>query len=103
MAQSTQAPAKAGAAVAQPLCVDAEVNGVRTLSYTCLSQQLAPARTANSRDASASDPSERLANGPSNQVGTFNLSAERIRFGSNWGKSALPQRPPPLQTIPIKH
>jgi hypothetical protein len=27
------------------------------------------------------------------KVGTFNESAERNRFGANWGKSAFPQRP----------
>jgi hypothetical protein len=35
-------------------------------------------------------------------VGTFNYSAESIRFGSNWGKSVEPQRPPPVPVVPLR-
>lgn len=92
----------------QPLCVDAEVDGVRSLSYDCLSRQLKPAATPE--DATAGGTSvdrksaaEALATQPSNRVGTFNLSAERNRFGSNWGKSAQPQRPAPPVAVPPVH
>src|ERR1700754_4945014 len=71
------------------VCVNAEVNGVQALSYDCLSQQLAPPPSAAASGVSAA---EALAKSPSNQVGTFNYSAESIRFGNAWGKSATPQR-----------
>lgn len=92
-------PGGAAAEPAKRVCVDTEVDGVRTLSYDCLSQQLTPAAVASG--ASAIDPAQALATGPSNRTGTFNYSAESIRFGSNWGKSVTPQRPPPPQVVPL--
>lgn len=82
----------------KPVCIDAEVDGQRALSYGCLSAQLAP--KAIPGEAASQTAAEALANGPSNRVGTFNLSAERNRFGSNWGKSVTPQRPPPSVAVP---
>ncbi|MCX4161687.1 MULTISPECIES: hypothetical protein [Paraburkholderia] len=85
----------------KPVCIDAEVDGQRALSYGCLSAQLAPkAAPAATGVAASQSAAEALANGPSNRVGTFNLSAERNRFGSNWGKSVTPQRPPPSVAVP---
>jgi hypothetical protein len=81
------------------VCVNAEVNGVQALSYDCLSQQLAPAPSAAASGISAA---EALAKSPSNQVGTFNYSAESIRFGNAWGKSATPQRPTTPAPAPVK-
>jgi guanyl-specific ribonuclease Sa len=81
------------------VCVNAEVNGVQALSYDCLSQQLAPTPAAASSGVSAA---EAQAKAPSNQVGTFNYSAESIRFGNAWGKSATPQRPATPVYAPIK-
>ncbi len=73
------------------VCVDVEVDGVRALSYDCLSRQL---QSGAAPSAGASQPaSEDRARQPSNRIGTFNLSAERNRFGANWGKSVTPQRP----------
>ncbi|WP_345891944.1 hypothetical protein [Burkholderia sp. Ap-962] len=73
------------------MCVDVEVDGVRALSYDCLSRQL---QSGAAPSAGASQPaSEDRARQPSNRIGTFNLSAERNRFGANWGKSVTPQRP----------
>lgn len=97
-AQVLPAAPPAGQA-AKRVCVDVEVGGERTLSYDCLSQQLTPTTPP---DAPASQSAaQALANGPSNRVGTFNLSAERNRFGANWGKSITPQRPQPPQPAPI--
>lgn len=95
-----RATAASGAAASgtKGVCVDAEVNGQRALSYDCLSRQLGP-RAAAPEGASQSS-SEGLAKQPSNRVGTFNLSTERNRFGSNWGKSATPQRPAPPVAVP---
>src|ERR1700761_8615997 len=79
-AASTGAPSKR-------VCVNVEVNGQTALSYDCLSQQLAPTTVQVSGDADAGNIAKSLATAPSNRVGTFNYSAESIRFGSNWGKS----------------
>ncbi|PLZ01865.1 hypothetical protein CY652_13630 [Burkholderia sp. WAC0059] len=80
------------------VCVDAEVNGERALSYDCLNRRLVPASSA--QDAAASNTAEGLATSPSNKAGTFNWSAESIRFGSSWQKSAIPQRPAPVPAVP---
>ncbi|SMF79778.1 hypothetical protein SAMN06295900_12198 [Trinickia caryophylli] len=88
-----QAQAAGGASDGQPVCVDAEVGGERALSYSCLSQRLSGG--GNRAAAAASNPAEGIVTSPSNRVGTFNYSSESIRFGSNWGKSAVPQRPQP--------
>jgi len=96
-AQSAPTDAAPGAAQAaspnngKRVCVNAEMNGVQALSYDCLSEQLAPTPTAAASGISAA---EAQAKAPSNQVGTFNYSAESIRFGNAWGKSVTPQRPP---------
>ncbi|WP_434115673.1 hypothetical protein [Paraburkholderia caffeinilytica] len=92
------AQATAPAPASKPVCVDAEVDGVRTLSYGCLNRQLAPTPIAGG--AASQTAAEALAKRPSNQVGTFNLSGEQNRFGANWGKSVTPQRPPALQVVP---
>src|SRR4051812_18936122 len=56
------------------VCVNAELNGAQALSYDCLSQQLAPTPTATA--GSVGNPAEAQVKAPSNQVGTFNYSAE---------------------------
>ncbi|WP_260858419.1 hypothetical protein [Paraburkholderia sp. BCC1885] len=102
MAQSAPEAAKAvtAATPSKQVCVDAEVDGERALSYDCLNQQLAPAAVAGG--AVAPNAAQALATAPSNRVGTFNYSAESIRFGSNWGKSVFPQRPAPVQPVPLR-
>ncbi|WP_082743469.1 MULTISPECIES: hypothetical protein [unclassified Burkholderia] len=84
----------------KPVCVDAEVDGKRALSYDCLGAQLKP--KAEPQAGASQTDSERLSKQPSNRLGTFNLSAERNRFGANWGKSATPQRPAAPVAIPPK-
>jgi hypothetical protein len=86
------------------VCVNAEIDGVRALSYDCLSQQLAPtpAVAEPGNPANPANPAEALANASSNRSGTFNESAEHNRFGSNWGNSVTPQRPPPLVAVPVR-
>ncbi|QVN21387.1 hypothetical protein [Burkholderia pyrrocinia] len=93
------APASPGSA-AKPVCVDAEVDGKRALSYDCLSQQLKP--KADPQTGASQTDSERLSKQPSNRLGTFNLSTERNRFGSNWGRSVTPQRPDAPVAVPPK-
>ncbi|MPV56384.1 hypothetical protein CFB46_27755 [Burkholderia sp. HI2761] len=94
---SVPAPAGPGSA-AKPVCVDAEVDGKRALSYDCLSEQLKP-KVEPQAGASQTD-AERLSKQPSNRLGTFNLSTERNRFGSNWGRSVTPQRPDAPIAVP---
>ncbi|WP_232466494.1 hypothetical protein [Burkholderia ubonensis] len=87
-------PSAAGSqpgSAAKPVCVDAEVDGKRALSYDCLSAQLEPKATPQA--GASQTAAQGLATAPSNRLGTFNLSTERNRFGTNWGKSATPQRP----------
>jgi hypothetical protein len=57
------------------------------------------AAAANGASPSAA---EAAANQPSNRVGTFNLSTEQNLFGSNWDKSATPQRPALPVAVPPK-
>jgi hypothetical protein len=82
-------PATDGTAAKGP-CVDVRVGSDE--SYACLSrelQKLIPQERASSADAPIS------ATSPAPQVGTFNEAATRQFLGSNFGKSAIPQRPPP--------
>ncbi|WP_196481321.1 hypothetical protein [Burkholderia diffusa] len=101
LAQGGRTAAAEPGSAAKPVCVDAEVDGKRALSYDCLSQQLKPTADGQPRAASQTD-SERLSKQPSNRLGTFNLSTERNRFGSNWGRSVTPQRPDAPVAVPPK-
>ncbi len=100
-AQGGGAAAAEPGSAGKPVCVDAEVDGKRALSYDCLSRQLKPASDAQPGGAPQTD-AERLSKQPSNRLGTFNLSTERNRFGSNWGRSATPQRPDAPVAVPPK-
>lgn len=88
------------ASATKPVCVDAEVDGQRALSYDCLSSQLKPKPTVQA--GASQTAAEAAANAPSNRLGTFNLSTERNRFGTNWGKSVTPQRPAAPVAVPPK-
>ncbi|PQV46082.1 hypothetical protein [Paraburkholderia sp. BL21I4N1] len=90
----------AAASATKPVCVDAEVDGQRALSYDCLSSQLKPKPAVQA--AASRTAAEAAANAPSNRVGTFNLSTERNRFGANWGNSVTPQRPAAPVAVPPK-
>ncbi|VVE85297.1 hypothetical protein [Pandoraea sputorum] len=83
-------------------CVDVEVNGQRSPSYDCLTNQLQPASAPGSGRAPGL-ASEEIANKPSNQIGgQFNWSATSQRMGNNFGNSATPQRPSaPPPSAPI--
>lgn len=93
-----EAVASEPAATAPPSCVEVSINQRSVLAFDCLSRALAPGDTANPMakapaiDAVALEPSNR-------QVGQYNFSALSHRMGSNLGRSALPQRPPP--TYPV--
>ncbi len=83
-------------------CVDVEVNGQRSPSYDCLTNQLQPASVPGSGRAPGL-ASEEIANKPGNQIGgQFNWSATSLRMGNNFGNSATPQRPSaPPPSAPI--
>lgn len=91
--------AQGAAAGATSSCVDVTVNDHPALSFTCLNQRLAA--SANAADG----PQVQLnavAGEPGNQqLGQFNFSALSHRMGDNLGKSAYPQRPPPLVPPPL--
>ncbi len=73
-------------------CVQVKVNGESPSAYNCLNQQL----QQEALGTSAANPKLPLtaSSGP-NQVGTFNEQSVREQYGQNFGKSAIPYRPPP--------
>lgn len=85
-------------------CVDVEVNGQRSPSYDCLTNQLQPASGPLAGGRAPGLESGNIANRPGNQIGgQFNWSATSQRMGNNFGNSATPQRPatpPPAPLIP---
>ncbi|MEF3067757.1 hypothetical protein [Pandoraea apista] len=94
----------AAAAHARAGCVDVEVNGQRSPSYDCLTNQLQPASSPLAGGRAPGLESEDIANKPGNQIGgQFNWSATSQRMGNAFGNSATPQRPatpPPTPIIP---
>ncbi|VVE57592.1 hypothetical protein PHO31112_05211 [Pandoraea horticolens] len=95
-----------GASAAGPRagCVDVEVNGQRSPSYDCLTNQLQPASGPLAGGRAPGLESEGIANKPGNQIGgQFNWSGTSQRMGNAFGNSATPQRPaapPPAPIIP---
>lgn len=78
----------------QTACVDVEVNGYRGLSYECLGQQMTPQGNHTSeRERDATPESEAITRRPANGLGLVTPSTLSNRMGSNFGSSALPQRP----------
>lgn len=75
-------------------CVDVQVEGARSISFDCLNQQL----KADAQDQGNAPPTaiakDAAGNGAPTTVGTFSYTGTSIRMGSNFGKSAFPQRPP---------
>jgi len=92
----TKADTNAGA----DACIDVEVNGQRTLSIQCLNEQLRPRGTADRLQTAPSLASERVGAMPSNQLGLYNRAALINRMGSNFGRSAHPYRPAPVESPP---
>ncbi|UIN21429.1 hypothetical protein [Herbaspirillum frisingense] len=85
-AQSTNTPS--------PACVEVEVNGVRSQSFSCLTEKLQPKTgTAQGRTATPM-ASEQIINQPGNQLGVFNRAALGNRMGNTLGTSVYPQHSP---------
>ncbi len=81
-------------------CVQVQVAGQKPSSLNCLNQQL----QQDVQGAYPTAPSLPLAaTSPSNQVGTFNEQGVAEQYGENFGKSAMPYRPPvPVFNDPLK-
>lgn len=80
--------------LAQPCmaaCVEVEVNGLRSLAYDCLSQQLAAA--SGKAGLALHAPGEAIERQSPNRLGLFNRSATAQRMGNAFGHSVRPQRP----------
>jgi hypothetical protein len=71
-------------------CTDVQVGSAQ--SYDCINAQLGAVARGTQRFSSDAD-APITASSPSNQVGTFNESATRMRLGPNFGKSVQPYRP----------
>jgi hypothetical protein len=87
-ARNTSAPDIS--APARGTCGDARIGSVQT--YNCLNRDLKD-RVVQQRQATLGVTLD--ATSPAPAVGTFNQAAVREHLGSNFGKSAVPQRPPP--------
>lgn len=74
-------------------CVDVEVNGQRTPSFDCLSQQMSPEHNkAAGRNNPALSAESAIQRGP-NHMGLITPGTVQNRMGNTYGKSAFPQRP----------
>jgi hypothetical protein len=91
---------KAGAQkpAASDTCTDVQVGSAQ--SYACINAQLGATAQATTRASSDTDAPVNSAS-PSNVVGTFNEGATRNRLGQNFGKSAVPYRPPAANPPPL--
>jgi hypothetical protein len=90
LALSPPALAQAPAKTPPTDCTDVQVGSVQ--SYDCINARLGAVAHATDRPSSADAPVN--SSSPSNVVGSFNEGATRNRLGQNFGKSAVPYRPP---------
>jgi hypothetical protein len=79
-------------AVGDERCVEVEIGGEKAPSLNCLNQRL-------QRQVSRVQPTGNVppldAGSPAVRVGGFNQAGLREQFGSNFGHSVVPFRPPP--------
>ncbi len=93
------APARAQTPRTPPVnCTDVQVGSAQ--SYACINAQLGATAQATHRASSDTDAPVNSAS-PSNVTGTFNEGATRNRLGANFGKSAVPYRPPAANPPPL--
>jgi hypothetical protein len=84
-------PVAAPAPTAPGTCTDVQVGSAQ--SYDCINAKLGAVARGTQRFSSDADAPV-ASSSPSNVVGTFNEGATRNRLGANFGKSAIPYRPP---------
>ena len=79
-------------------CVDVEIGGDN--AFGCLNQKL-------KREVERTNPSINLppidARSPDVRVGNVNEAAVRQQYGSNYGRSVFPFRPPTPTFVPSRH
>jgi hypothetical protein len=79
-------------------CVDVEIGGDN--AFGCLNQKL-------KREVDRTNPSLNLppldARSPDVRVGNVNEAAVRQQYGSNYGRSVFPFRPPTPTFVPSRH
>jgi hypothetical protein len=79
-------------------CVDVEIGGDN--AFGCLNQKL-------KREVDRTNPSINLppidARSPDVRVGNVNEAAVRQQYGSNYGRSVFPFRPPTPTFVPSRH
>ncbi len=75
-------------------CVEVEIGGEKAPDWNCLNQKLEDEVNAASGAPAQAGLAPISANSPTDQVGGFNPTAMSQQYGSNWGKSAVPFRPP---------
>jgi hypothetical protein len=75
----------------RPECVDAKIGSAE--AYNCLNRQFQDQVTQQHQGGNPGATVD--ARSPAPQVGTYNQAAVREHLGANFGKSTVPQRPPP--------
>ena len=80
-------------------CVEVEIGGEKAPGLNCLNQEL-KRKVDRVQPPPIGAPLD--AQSPSVRVGTFNETAVSQQYGTNFGKSVVPQRPPtPIYASPI--
>ena len=80
-------------------CVDVRIAGAVTTDFSCLNAGLKN-KVAQSRRESQIDTTTSVKSS-SSALGTFNIAAEKLKMGQNFGKSVVPYRPPPPVYRPV--
>lgn len=86
--------AETDSATASTPCVDVQIGKDKAAALDCLNDEL---RRSATQAHEAPQPAAPIgANSPSNETGTANDAAAREKMGNAFGRSAQPQRPPPV-------
>ena len=81
-------------------CVEIEVDGVRSPSFSCLTRKLLPA-TKQRQFPGAELEGSNITRRSGNQLGLFNQAATSHRMGNTFGTSVRPQRPDNAPISPL--
>jgi hypothetical protein len=95
-AQTTSVDPVVVTAKRPPDCTPAKgANGGDAPNYACLNAQLAHTAASAAPQPAGRSTFDIAGAGQPNKVGTFSWTGTAEMLGSNFGKSAFPQRPPP--------